>query len=376
MKKSLIALAVAAALPAFAQAQTNVQLYGIMDLGVGYKDIGGDTDGTMVVDSGFQSTSRWGIRGTEALGGGLNATFNLEAGISPDRGVADGDYWQRRAVVGLTGGWGELLVGRDYTVGFRAAGQTDIMGYSFFGNWLNFTAGATQGTGQAGANGVQTRASNGIFYNSPAFGNTKCMAAPAPECGAFSGGLTFTAMYATGEQTNPGSDEGDAYGAAAVYKGGPLILQGYWQRIVATAAALGVAGDVDVDQYGLGAGWNFGMFRLAANWGEAKLSSGSRDVKNKAWAIGGAVKLGPGELLLNYIDRQIDGLPGLDPDASTWGIAYTYPMSKRTNLYATYGMTNNGDDGAFRLNYSQSFYAPAGVGEDVIGFAVGIRHLF
>jgi len=387
MKKSLIALAVAAALPAFAQAQTNVQLYGIMDLGVGFKDVGGNTDSAVVLDSGYQSTSRWGIRGSEALGGGLSAQFNLESGIAPDTGAADSNtagsqgtsnagLFQRRAVVGLAGSWGEVNLGRDYTPGFSSAGSTDIMGYSFFGNWLNFTAGATQGTTIAGANGIQTRASNGIHYKSPAFGNVKCLTAPmSTECNVFGGGFSFSAMYATGENTTPGTDNGDAYGIAGVYKGGPLTVQGYYQRIIAQAPSL-VTGDIDVDQYGLGAGWNFGMFRIAANWGEAAISPPSGDIKNRAWAIGGAMKLGPGELLVNYIDREIKGLSGLSPDASTWGIAYTYPVSKRTNLYATWGLTDNGSDGAFRLNYSQASYAPAGLGEDVMGFAVGVRHLF
>lgn len=123
------------------------------------------------------------------------------------------------------------------------------------------------------------------------------------------------------------------------------------------------------------------MFRIAANWGEAKYSAGAIDAKNSAWGLGGAMKLGPGELLINYIDRKLTGLNaqlGLsgDPKASTWGIAYTYPMSKRTNLYATFGQTNNNSNGAFALVYSQSSYRPAELGADVTGFAVGVRHLF
>ncbi len=148
MKKALIAAAVAAALPAFAQAQTNVQLYGIADLSVGVADAGGSTGGTeMVVLSGVQSTSRFGIRGSEDLGRGLKGVFNFEAGIAADTGVSDtAGLFQRRSVVGVEGAWGTLLLGRDYTPGFSAAGVTDVMGYAFFGNWLNFTAGATQGT--------------------------------------------------------------------------------------------------------------------------------------------------------------------------------------------------------------------------------------
>jgi len=383
MKKSLIALAVAAALPAFAQAQTNVQLYGIMDLGVGYKDLGGNTSSAFVVDPGYQSTNRFGIRGSEDLGGGLSATFNLEAGLNTDTGDQQSSpgLFQRRSVVGLKGGFGEVNIGRDYTSGFSAAGTTDIMGYSFFGNWLNFTAGATQGTSDQGL-GIQTRASNGIHYKSPSFGNTKCMSStPSTECGPFSGGLNFAGFYSAGENTDS-SNAGEAYGGALVYKGGPLTAQGYWQTVAAKApAALNYSGDIDVDQYGAGLGWNFGIFRLAANYGQAEYTAAGQDIQSQAYALGGAMKLGPGELLVNYMQRKIRGsiLKPLnlgEPKADTWGIAYTYPMSKRTNLYATWGMVNNNSDGAYALVYSQSSYKAASTGADLSAFAVGVRHVF
>ena len=386
MKKSLIAIAVAAALPAFAQAQTNVQLYGIVDTSIGVADVGGPNSNTeMVVLSGVQSTSRFGFRGTESLGGGLSAIFNYEAGVGSDTGGGpdSAGLFQRRSIVGLKGGFGEVRLGRDYTPGFSAAGQTDIMGYSFYGNWLNFTAGSTQGTTFAGVGGIATRFSNGIYYSSPSFGNTACMAAPqSTECGAFSGGLAVNLAYAAGENLTGNSSAGDAYGGSVVYKGGPLVVQGYYQT--GTARPGSVAQDVDVDQYGFGAGWNFGMFRIAGNWGETKATpTGGGDIKNRAYGLGGAMKLGGGEILINFIDREIKGLAGEKPSATTWGLAYTYPLSKRTNVYASYGMTDNNSAGAFSLNYSQGSLqannnatGSGALGADLRAFALGVRHLF
>ncbi len=189
-------------------------------------------------------------------------------------------------------------------------------------------------------------------------------------------------MYAAGENiTNKNSQLNEAWGGSVVYRGGPLTAQGYWQTATQGAAVTSGTVEVDVDQYGLGAGWNFGMFRLAFNWGEAKLKgtgTAITEAKNTAYGLGGGVMLGGGELLVNFIDREITvaGSSAEKPSASTWGIAYTYPLSKRTNVYASYGQTNNNATGRFALNYSQSLLSANAVGEDIMGFVVGVRHQF
>ncbi|MFP5413339.1 MAG: porin, partial [Gammaproteobacteria bacterium] len=94
MKKSLLALAVLGAFAGAAAAQTNVTLYGIADAGIGWTDTDkANADGIARVVSGTQSTSRFGIRGSEDLGGGLKATFNIEAGVNWDTGAADSTFW-------------------------------------------------------------------------------------------------------------------------------------------------------------------------------------------------------------------------------------------------------------------------------------------
>lgn len=339
MKKSLLALAVLGAFAGGAVAQTNVTLYGIADAGIGMSDTNAPgTDSIVTVFSGVQSTSRFGVRGTEDLGGGLKATFNIETGVNFDTGAADATFWQRRAVVGLASTWGEIRLGRDYTPGFSAAGTTDIMGYGLFGNWLTYTAQA------AGSNlGITTRASNGLHYT-----------------GTF-GGITVRAMYATGEDVT-GNNVGDMYGLSGVYAAGPLTVQGYFQ-----STDNGVGND---DQWGLGAQYRMGMFRVAANYGMADRNDG---VEHEGYAIGVGVKLGAGEVILNYLHQEVN-LAGT-PEADTVGLAYVHPLSKRTNLYATYGKTNNKNGAAFNLNYSQSSVSGAG-GGDPQAFAVGIRHMF
>lgn len=344
MKKSLLAVAVAAALPAAAFAQTNVTLYGIADVGMGILDNdapGGDS--TMFVESGVQSTSRVGIRGTEDLGGGLKAMFNIEHGMQYDDGTSDANgagMWQRRAVVGLSGSWGEVRLGRDYTSGFTAMGATDVMGYGLYGNWLTFTA---------GSGGIQTRASNAIWYTSP----------------AIAGGLTISGFYSPGHTGAETPDnKSDGYGLNGVYRGGPLTVQLYYQEFN------DAAGD-STEQMGIGGGWNFGMFRLTGAYGQSETPAG---VKTKAFGVGGGVKLGAGEFLAQVIqiERDVAG----DPKGTAWGLAYVHPLSKRTNLYATYGSTRNNSAGAFPVMGSDQMVGAAAAGSDPSAFAVGVRHMF
>jgi len=138
MKKSLIALAVLAASGA-AMAQSSVTLYGIADVWVGNlkaSEVAANPAGMTMLQSGGVSTSRWGVRGSEDLGGGLKAIFTLEQGFSADDGTSAGGF-NRQAFVGLAGGFGQVTFGNTWTA------MDDVMGVSNSG----FDSGlsATQG---------------------------------------------------------------------------------------------------------------------------------------------------------------------------------------------------------------------------------------
>lgn len=372
MKRSLLALAVCGAFVGAASAQTNVTLYGLVDAGIGMTDTDGPgSDAIINVFTGTQAASRVGIRGSEDLGGGWRATFNIEHGMDMDTGQSSSgtQFWQRRAVVGLAAGFGEIRLGRDYTPGYLAAATTDIMGYGLFGTWLNFTtqAGAAipiPGTGTPAApqnvplGGITSRASNGVHYTSPNWG-----------------GLTIRAVYATGEAddlTRP-SNDGDMYGLSGVYAKGPWTVSAYYQTLDFNN---GVGGTDSVDQYGVGAQYRFDMFRVAFNYGmaDADNPAGGGSIEHEGWQLGGGVKLGTGEVMLSYVHQEVDVVG--NPEADTWGIAYVYPLSKRTNLYATYGQTDNKNGGTFRVTAAAPTVAAGEPNATPKGFAIGIRHLF
>ena len=353
MKKSLIAVAVAAALPTIAFAQTNVTMYGIADAGIGMQDRGGDAKSAIVVSSGLQSTSRFGIRGTEDLGGGLKAVFNFEAGMRVDDGTAAGLNFTRRSVVGFETRAGTFLLGRDYTPGFTAGGATDVMGYGLYGNYLGYTVtGALNRQGSL-FHGIETRASNALHYISPNMG-----------------GLTVRAMWSVGERTAAPSRGGDIMGVSAVYAGGPLTLQGYYQQL----KGIDGTGTTNNNQFGVGAGYNFGAFRLTASYAVADPAGNNN--KHSGFSVGAGVKVGVGEILGQVIQQKVATGASTEPKSTTIGVAYVHPLSRRTNVYATYGQTRNNTTGNFALRGADETIAPNAVGNDPKAFAVGVRHTF
>jgi predicted porin len=149
MNKKLMAAAVAGALaiPGVAFAQSSVTLYGTIDGGIRNQSkvqdgAGGDGTVTSATD-GLYRTNRWGMKGSEDLGGGLKANFKLEGQYSSDTGDAPGNF-ARSAWVGLSSGASEFHIGRDYTVNFKKLGVYDPLSYNYTGilpNAAPFTAG-------------------------------------------------------------------------------------------------------------------------------------------------------------------------------------------------------------------------------------------
>src|SRR5690606_10200795 len=114
MKKSLLALAVLGTFSGAALAQSSVTIYGVADAGIAYTDNGNPAGEQWSVESGQQSGSRLGFKGTEDLGGGLSAIFTLESGFNLDNGTSaqGGRLFGRQAWVGLNGGFGTVKLGR------------------------------------------------------------------------------------------------------------------------------------------------------------------------------------------------------------------------------------------------------------------------
>ena len=207
MKKSLLALAVLGAFAGAAQAQSSVTIYGIVDTGVAYQSKAatgtGGTGSKFSVNSGIIQGSRIGFKGAEDLGGGLNAVFNLEVGFSNDTGALQGsdastssNLFRRKSVVGLAGGFGSVLVGRQTDYADTISVYTSV---NDFGGW----------TGNVGHNLDRlegTRTNNSIAYTTNNLS-----------------GFTGNLLYGFGETAGQTS-AGQAFGAGLKYDNGPLGL--------------------------------------------------------------------------------------------------------------------------------------------------------
>ncbi len=111
MQRKVIVAALLASLPLFAAAQSSVTIYGVADVALAKENTGATNGGRTAVNGGNQSSNRLGFRGTEDIGGGLKAAFNLEAGYAIDTGAGDAALFGRRSVVGLEGSFGSVMVG-------------------------------------------------------------------------------------------------------------------------------------------------------------------------------------------------------------------------------------------------------------------------
>jgi predicted porin len=334
---ALIAVLVTAT-PLFAAAQTNVTLYGVVDMAVESADNGGPSGRHTLVNSGDQSTSRFGFRGTEDLGNGLKAIFNIESGFTADNGVSDSaGLFQRRAVVGLDGAFGLLTLGREYSPIASIGAATDEFGQGFYGSNLS-----AFGTGR-----VTRRLANSVNYRS-----------------ADLMGFKLLATYAAGEKAS--GPNGDLKGVGLEYTNGGLYLGAAYHNIKNSAT-------VNDKEYGAGAAYVFSQlnnFEIKANY----LGSDPAGANNrfKEYNLGAGYPFGANKILV--------GAKG-----NAWALAYTYSLSKRTNVYATYASMNNNNLAAFALNSSSNSLAPQNttvtpattlLGADPSVLAVGLRHTF
>ena len=337
------------AAPLIAGAQSSVNIYGLVDLGVAVQNLGNGRSTSMV---GVSYPSRIGFKGTEDMGGGLKANFQLEADINVDTGAgnaAGGLAFTRISTVGLEGSFGRIDLGRTYTPAFLAVLNHDYSGYAYYNSTLVFTA---------IPGGATTRYSNGIFYTSPNWS-----------------GLTVRAAMSLGERTATPKDVGNTFGMSAVYAKDNLGLDAYYQADkvglpVGSAAPTSAASKV---QAGLGGRYTIAGVRLLAGYGQVKTDGLSDKVTGTN--VGFVFPVGQGEIMGQLTKLKADAATGEKPSALAWGATYRYFLSKRTTLYTTAGQTRNNSTGNFAL-FTTVPNLPSSVGAQPKGFAVGIAHTF
>ncbi len=373
MKKTLLAAALLAGFAGAAHAQSSVTLYGIVDIGI----VGTDKkyqSNTLGMESGVQSGSRWGLRGSEDLGNGLRANFQLESGFSSNTGrsTQNGRLFGREAWAGLSGGFGEIRVGRQVTASSQYFEFASPFGDSF----------GQAGLGQA-FNGASTnRADNTIAYFTPNYSG-------------FQAGLSYSFNYDGGASTRSGSD--DLFSVGLKYANGPFEVAVTYEGVDLGSSNVDSAWNEGIlamggerrDPYNfqIGGTWDFNVVKAYAAYSQMKHGFTNPEAGDVFGVTGSSIETGtinyfPGGKVNAYllgvsgnVSPNVTLLAGwqmTDPSGgvfdrvgankqNVYSLGATYALSKRTNLYAFYSYA---DEAWFDDNWKSQ----------VAG--IGIRHRF
>ncbi|MCB2027196.1 MAG: porin [Rhodoferax sp.] len=316
MKKTLVAIAALAAFGA-ASAQSSVTLYGRIDASIGNQKTttGGVTvaDPGALISSGAHTGSRWGLKGSEDLGGGLKAIFQLEQGFNIDDGTASSArQFHRGAWVGLDGGFGSLKVGRQYDITHTMYGKYDPFGYSGF-SAMGYSFKVGCGTG--GSGNCVGRQDNTVMYTSPSMG-----------------GFSIAAMWAPGEDKTAAASAGKVYGFMANYSNGPIAAGLGWQSNKANAVGANQA-RTDTN---FGASYDFGMAKAYLQLENGKNKNTVGTGKDSGYGLGVVVPFGAASLTAGYAAEKQKVAGTKVSDAKAFSLLGKYDLSKRTYVYAAY----------------------------------------
>ena len=348
MQKKLIAVAVLGACVAGSAFAANVDVYGRIDTGLSYvHEKIGDQAGTdkLSMDSGLSSGSRWGLKGSEDLGNGYQVGFVLESGFSSDTGAIgeEGKLFNREATLRVSGPFGSIYAGRMGRIGSDAGSVGFYAGsVSPFGSGWSKMAGHFAVTAN-----YDTRYSNALAYVSPKVGP-----------------VTVYAQYTMGNATENESGDDRLFSLGAQADFGALQVLGLVEYLnKKSVASTTVYDDSQYDDsytINLGGSYDFSVakvflagqyFKAAPNYAGMKANFADEIGQGNEWHysfdgfgvnVGATTPIGAGEFLvsagygkgdLNFNTEDAKR----SADAYIIQVGYTYPFSKRTNLYAGAG---------------------------------------
>lgn len=366
MQNRLLALAASGLISTAAFAQSSVRLYGVVDMG--YRWSGDHIDSSIgnrsSIDSGTSTPSRLGFMGSEDLGGGLKAGFTLEQAIAVDTGSSlGGGAFSRQSFLSLSGTFGSLTAGRQYTPGYNLTSSIDPFGGVTVAQYNN-------------AYHTDYRWNNLLAYASPDWGGLSLVA-----------GYTLNAYGDESPGNRGGGDVGDVRALTIVpqYQAGPLLLGFHFQTLRARAN-----GKHDGDRlrvWDLAGSYDFGRAKLAAAYGLRRADcsdfsrhTGAAEAKTtRQWLIGLSIPIGQaGKVMASHVARRSEPVAGgADARVRQWALGYEHSLSKRTAVYATVAKLDN--NRAARASRTLSGSVSAGYnGYDGYqsGANLGIRHRF
>ncbi|MDP2819104.1 MAG: porin [Polaromonas sp.] len=367
MKKSLVALAAFAAVSAFAQ--SSVTLSGIVKGGVAqtkYSGGGAGTNGNGLAIA--DGSSRFIIGGTEDLGGGLKAVFQIDTRFrldeSPAAAQAGGNTF-----VGLRGGLGMVQLGKldtHYCLGSDQHGARSTALQASSCSILGYVNGGTNAIANA------SRSVNVVRYTTPNFSG-------------FQGQANYSTNWVGSEGAVGDAGKGRAMSLGLNYSNGPLRTGvSFWDansesRVTGAARNDQSAGSAFID-------WNFGVATVGLTYDSSQINGGTiggaaAENRRRAFSIPVTVPLGAGTFLVTYTKAQqvkLNGTTTPNTGATMFSVGYDYALSKRTSVGVSYAKINNQSAAGYNL-YTQAALNGTpnnAVGQDPSQLYLGVRHAF
>ena len=345
----------------------SVTLYGVLDVAMEWAEAG--LGSVKNIQSGGMMGSRWGLRGTEDLGGGLKAVFIIESGFAVDTGTFQqgGRAFGRQTLVGLQGPWGSVTLGRQYSPHFWAFSRVDAFELGLSGGLPVITRTRNVGTPPAPTPaGLLTsyvttgRTDNALVYTSPVMG-----------------GFVVRALAGLGEV--PGADRhGLTWGLGGHYTAGPLDANiGYTTRRdndgFGDLKALSIGGS-----YAIGSAKVYLGHTIDSNTTGSTATVTAPKTEYALTNVGVRYRFSDFTTVIAQYTRvadKSDGLPA-SRDGNLFAIGAVHDLSKRTALYGSIGVISNQNDSNYSLGGGLWLGTPAGNNADGKSVIVGIRHLF
>lgn len=365
MKKTLLCAALSTGFTGVAYSATSVTLYGVVDAGVGYqqtKITQGDywrKSRTVDVLNGVGSGNRWGLKGTEDLGNGTSAIFELESGFDMGNGRSNfgGRLFGRHAYIGLTNtNWGTLTFGRLINLAADMVGPLNPFSVTYL------QAGVLHG---AFGSSVYARMDNAIKYETPNYNGFKLGLGYAGKSSKMTG--------SNGLDNFENSDTSNWITAGATYRSGPVTIAASYDRFRTSVRDLDSEIKDTTHMWNLFGAYDFELVKLYFGYGQIRGSMSSSAVvengagstglngllndftvttnstglnysetngyRQQAWMIGVSVPVGnQNKVLFSYqgsaTQNKEEAFDGAKGKLNILSFAYTHNLSKRTNLYA------------------------------------------
>lgn len=380
MKRAKWAWGLLALSTGFSYGQSNVALYGVIDTGINYVSNSGGKSQWSIVDGTLSGIygSRWGLMGSEDLGGGRSVAFKLESGFNSANGqlFQGGRQFGRQAYIELRDrSLGSLSIGRQYDeiVDF-------VQPVTFNGNWGPMFAHASDIDNTSDS----YRVNNSIKFTSVDYG-----------------GLSFGAMLGLSNSNSPGTATVGTWSAGTRYRIGSLLIAGGYLQAKHPAtlfpegnflantsgAAIGAAGPfsyvgnpASLQAWGLGATWNIDALTLGANYtrtlfGQANATTATVAFTNyevwanyqfaPSWTVGAEYTFTAGSV----------GYSGASPGYQLVGVVIDKKLSKRTELYAMSSFQRANADAA-HADIFEGAIANASSSRNQAALRVGMVHKF